>query len=115
MRIWSIHLKYLDRIGFIVLWQEGLLAKKVLEGKTRGYKNHPRLIRFKNYKRPLGAINSYLFWVFEESEKKGQLKFEFEYLIKKLKNRTPDNYFKLRNLKVNLPCPNPIFLCYYRR
>jgi len=40
MRLWSIHPKYLDLIGLVALWREGLLAKKVLEGKTKRHKNH---------------------------------------------------------------------------
>ena len=47
MRIWSLHPKYLDSKGIVALWRETLLAKNVLEGKTKGYKNHPQLIRFK--------------------------------------------------------------------
>jgi len=31
MRIWSIHLKYLDRLGLLGLWRETLQAKRVLE------------------------------------------------------------------------------------
>ena len=60
MRIWSLHPKYLDSKGFVALWRETLLAKNVLEGKTKGYKNHPQLERFKNCQYPLEAINSYL-------------------------------------------------------
>jgi hypothetical protein len=41
MRLWSIHPKYLDDKGLVALWCEGLLAKKVLAGKTRGYKIIP--------------------------------------------------------------------------
>ncbi|AGL50273.1 pyrimidine dimer DNA glycosylase/endonuclease V [Thermotoga maritima] len=47
----------------MALWRESLLAKKVLEGKTRGYRNHPQLERFKNHSEPLKAINAYLFEV----------------------------------------------------
>ena len=38
MRIWSLHPKYLDTNGFIALWRKALLAKKVLEGKNKGYR-----------------------------------------------------------------------------
>jgi len=48
-----------------------LLTKKVLEGATNGYKNHPHLLRFKNFKEPLSAINSYLYYVYLEADKKG--------------------------------------------
>jgi hypothetical protein len=47
MRIWSIHPKYLDIKGLVALWREALLAKHVLEGRTKGYRNHPQLDRFK--------------------------------------------------------------------
>ncbi|MEM3714836.1 MAG: pyrimidine dimer DNA glycosylase/endonuclease V [Nitrososphaeria archaeon] len=40
MRLWSIHPKYLDQKGLVACWREGLLAKKVLLGKVKGYKNH---------------------------------------------------------------------------
>ncbi|MEM2211610.1 MAG: pyrimidine dimer DNA glycosylase/endonuclease V [Nitrososphaerales archaeon] len=53
MRLWSIHPKYLDAKGLITLWRESLLAKKVLEGYTKGYINHPQLLRFKKYKESL--------------------------------------------------------------
>lgn len=131
MRLWSIHPKYLDRIGLIALWREGLLAKKVLENKTLGYKNHPQLLRFKNYKDPLLAINAYLFEVYLEGIKRGykfngkkirkikaskiisvnsgQIKFEFLHLLNKLKIRCKEKYFenlKYKNYKIE---PNPIF------
>lgn len=48
MRIWSLHPKYLDTKGLVALWRETLLAQHVLSGKTKRYKNHPQLARFKN-------------------------------------------------------------------
>jgi len=45
MRIWSLHPKYLDRLGLLACWRETLLAQKVLRGKTKGYRNHPQLLR----------------------------------------------------------------------
>jgi len=53
MRLWSLHPKYLDKLGLLGLWREGLLAQKVLLGKTKGYKNHPQLIRFKRTDNPI--------------------------------------------------------------
>ena len=47
MRLWSVHPKYLDSKGLVALWREALLAKQVLEGGTKGYRNHPQLDRFK--------------------------------------------------------------------
>jgi hypothetical protein len=129
MRLWSLHPKYLDSKGIVALWREGLLAKKVLEGKTKGYKKHPQLERFKNYKKPFEAINAYLFEVWKEANKrgfkfdlgkikrvfikekiritKGQLNYEFKHLLKKLRKRDLKKYKNLRNLKEVKP--NPIF------
>ena len=45
MRLWSLHPMYLDVKGLVALWREGLLARAVLKGKTKGYTNHPQLIR----------------------------------------------------------------------
>lgn len=78
MRLWTLHPKYLDTKGLVALWREALLAKKVLEGKTKGYKNHPQLDRFKNYEHPLTAINYYLHKVWVESQAR---KFNFRYDI----------------------------------
>ncbi|MBC7323022.1 MAG: DNA lyase, partial [Acetomicrobium sp.] len=66
MRIWSLHPRYLDSKGLVALWREGLLAKAVLEGKTRGYVHHPQLARFNAQPDPLGAINAYLHFVLLE-------------------------------------------------
>ncbi len=66
-----MHPKYLDVKGLLALWRESLLAKKVLEGKTNGYKNHPQLIRFKELENPLEAINSYLQEIWQEADTRG--------------------------------------------
>jgi hypothetical protein len=71
MRLWSLHPKYLDSKGLVALWRESLLAKHVLEGKTKGYTNHPQLNRFKKELNPTGAINQYLAIVFGEAEVRG--------------------------------------------
>ncbi len=119
MRIWSIHPKYLDAKGLVALWRETLLAKHVLEGKTKGYKNHPQLNRFKNSSKPIDAINIYLAIVHQEatsrkynfdkqkvdwnscpasiSVTKGQLKYEVVHLLKKLKVRDLKKYKELKN------------------
>jgi hypothetical protein len=118
MRIWSIHPKYLDTKGLVALWRESLLAKHVLEGKTRGYKNHPQLIRFKAAKNPVETINQYLKEIYIESVKrnyhfdrqkigrtfketrltvtKGQLDFEAKHLLNKLKSRDIKLYDELK-------------------
>ncbi len=71
MRLWSIHPKYLDTKGLLAVWREGLLAKKVLENKTKGYKHHPQLLRFQQSKNPLEAIHAYLFEIYLESQNRG--------------------------------------------
>ena len=129
MRIWSVHPKYLDTKGLVALWRETLLAKKVLEGTTKGYKNHPQLIRFKNSKSPLLCINKYLDTVYQESLARGynfdinkfisptepvilnvstgQLDYEMQHLLKKLKTRDAERYKQL--LKVKNIEPHPLF------
>ncbi len=127
MRLWSIHPEYLDAKGLVALWREGLLAQKVLLGETAGYKNHPQLIRFKDSGNPEGAIASYLRCVEAEAITRGycfnrnkivnrrihnrllvssgQIEYEFEHLLKKLKTRDPDLYTTLKKIKVIKPHP----------
>lgn len=109
MRIWSIHPKYLDSKGLVALWRETLLAKNVLESKTKGYKNHPQLNRFKAVENRVFAINQYLAEVYYEAQRRGysfdknkidwnfsvcklavtagQIEFEKNHLLNKLKFR----------------------------
>ena len=120
MRIWSLHPRYLDAKGLVALWRETLLAKHVLEGKTKGYKNHPQLNRFRNAKYPIDMINQYLSevyheavirnnnfdkqkinWSFRKSKipvTTGQLNYEAEHLLSKLKNRDSAKYKELKSL-----------------
>ena len=127
MRIWSLHPKYLDAKGIVALWRETLLAQHVLEGKTKGYKNHQQLIRFKNSKYPVDAINYYLSLIFAEAESrgyhfsenkfdsncrkveitvtKGQMEYEARHLLNKLKTRDPLLYKKYKSMKSFLPHP----------
>ena len=129
MRIWSIHPKYLDAKGFVALWRESLLAKNVLEGRTRGYKHHPQLIRFRDSGNPVDGINQYLSMVYEDSLKRGyhfdsskfnrdiklmslpvtdkQLEFEMKHLLGKLEIRDPDRYLMLSK-EANI-VPHPLF------
>ena len=123
MRLWSIHPKYLDAKGLIAVWREGLLAKKVLEGKTKGYKNHPQLIRFINSENALESINQYLYGIYEESTirkynfdksklytinskrvkltvNSKQIEYEFELLKSKLKKRDLSKYNEIINTPV---------------
>ena len=130
MRLWSVHPKYLDSKGLVALWREGLLAKKVLENNTRGYRNHPQLVRFKNCANPILAINIYLHFVCDESVRrgyvfdrtklsrrklklkqcfvtKGQVEYEWCHLVKKLKRRSPERYELAKSIKN--PTVHPFF------
>lgn len=130
MRIWSLHPQYLDSKGLVALWRETLLAKKVLEGKTKGYKNHPQLIRFKKLKNPLDAISEYLEGIVDEADKRGyvfnrskinsfksaskisvttgQISYELKHLLSKLKLRDPKLFKKIKSVKkIKL---HPLFL-----
>ncbi|MCU0666726.1 MAG: pyrimidine dimer DNA glycosylase/endonuclease V [Candidatus Omnitrophica bacterium] len=71
MRLWSIHPEYLDTKGLLAVWREALLAQKVLSGKTKGYKNHPQLIRFRQHAKPLEAIGFYLYNIYKEATLRG--------------------------------------------
>jgi len=120
MRIWSLHPKYLDVKGIVALWREALLAKHVLEDKTKGYKNHPQLNRFKECSRPLDAINTYLLHIYKEAQHRGynfdgskfskiqrpikikvtqgQLDYEFKHLLAKLKKRDEAQYRQVKSV-----------------
>lgn len=118
MRLWSLHPKYLDPKGLVALWRGSLLAKHVLEGKTKGYTNHPQLIRFKQQDTPIHYINEYLFYILKEAQKRGyhfdkrkinntnkpkqqievtskQIEYELKHLKSKLIKREPKFYNKL--------------------
>ena len=75
MRLWSLHPKYLDPQGLVALWREGLLARAVLRGETKGYRHHPQLERFSLHASPRSAINAYLRAVYEEAVERG---YEFD-------------------------------------
>jgi hypothetical protein len=129
VRLWSLHPKYLDAKGLVALWREGLLAYAVLQGRTRGYKHHPQLKRFKAHPRPLAEIRMYLHVVCDEADKRGynfdrkklgrktlaiksgvtsgQLGFELEHLKRKLRRRDPQAYRKIRHLRI--PECHPLF------
>jgi hypothetical protein len=127
MRIWSIHPQYLDTKGLLALWRETLLAKQVLEGKTKAYKNHPQLKRFKVITNPVDCIDQYLSAVYEESLRRGynfdknkinwffkpikltvtigQINYETNHLLQKLKLRDVSKYLDLKNQQEILTHP----------
>ena len=119
MRSWSIDPKYLDTKGLVALWRECLLAKKVLESKTKGDKHHPQLFRFLQCKKPNIQINQYLHFVCDEADERGysfnrlklsrrtrsiikipvssgQIEYEWKHLMTKLFKRDRKRYFLLK-------------------
>jgi len=51
----------------VALWREGLLARAVLLGRTKGYTNHPQLERWKACTDPVGMLDAYLTIVWQEA------------------------------------------------
>jgi hypothetical protein len=129
MRLWTLHPKYLDARGLVALWREALLARKVLRGRTRGYKHHPQLIRFAQTRNPPAALAAFLKAVHAESvergykfdarkigsqnfrgkikETRGQLLYEWRHLKRKLKQRGPERLREFASVKI--PAPHPLF------
>lgn len=127
MRIWSLHPQHLDTKGLVALWRETLLAKHVLEGRTKGYTMHPQLTRFKQAKDPLAAINAYLAVVHAEATARGynfdpakfdpaarhprlpvtdgQLAYETSHLLNKLQVRDPERCKVMKRLAALEPHP----------
>jgi hypothetical protein len=114
-------------MGLVALWREGLLAQKVLRGKTKGYRHHPQLKRFQAAKNSVSAIGAYLSAVAEEARARGytfdgskivsrsrririsvtvgQLEFERKHLTRKLRLRDPAKYRVLKKSKLK---PHPM-------
>lgn len=113
MRLWSLHPRHLDRQGLVACWREALLAQAVLAGRTTGYRNHPPLHRFRNLPDPGFAVGHYLAGLAREATARGyrfdsahidhaqapapaipvttgQLEFERDHLLGKLRRRNPD-------------------------
>lgn len=121
MRLWTLSPSYLDAKGLVALWRETLLAQKVLMGQTRGYQNHPQLIRFKQTSNPVGAIATFLRVIADEAERRGynfdrgkianrrysrkipvtrgQVEYELQHLLAKLKHRDRARYLQLKKIK----------------
>jgi hypothetical protein len=129
MRLWTLHPRYLDAKGLVAAWREALLAQKVLQGATRGYRHHPQLLRFQAQRDPAVAIAAFLSGLADEAdhrgyhfdrtkiprhrrrakipETSGQLQFEWRHLKKKLKTRATAVARQFR--AVRSPEPHPIF------
>ena len=130
MRLWTVHPRYLDVKGLTAVWREGLLARAVLLGKTRGYRNHPQLIRFRALADPVAGLDAYLAEVLAESRKRGykydgskidpsarcalmeetagQLDYEWSHLLGKLAARAPDLHQSFA--AIARPDPHPLFV-----
>ena len=113
----------------MALWREALLAQKVLAGATRGYQRHPQLHRFLDHPEPHAAIATYLRAVWDEAERRGyhfdrskiaaldevvpmelttgQLQFEWDHLLAKLRTRAPSA--AATHQAVGVPIPHPLF------
>jgi pyrimidine dimer DNA glycosylase len=129
MRLWTLHPRYLDAAGLVAVWREGLLARAVLRGRTRGYRHHPQLLRFRNARAPVASVNRYLMEIYLEAERRGyrfdrrkiarprrplamrettgQLDYEWKHLLRKLRRRSPARYRELRRLR--RPQAHPLF------
>jgi hypothetical protein len=80
MRLWTLHPRYLDPKGLVAAWREALLAQKVLSGATRGYRNHPQLLRFQTAADPKAAIAVFLHELAAEGHRRGY-KFDARKII----------------------------------
>ena len=129
MRLWTLHPRHLDAVGLVALWREGLLARAVLCGATRGYRNHPQLTRFRDTARPIACIDTYLAAVCDEADRRGyrfdrsklgpgrvrlkvtvtraQLEFEWTHLRRKLRTRARPAVVPAA--PAITPTPHPIF------
>jgi len=129
MRLWSLHPQYLDARGLVALWRETLLAQAVLRGRTRGYRHHPQLARFRAHPAPAGAIAEFLRAVHAEAVERGyrfdaakigrartrtpirvtrgQLEYEWQHLRSKLAVRDPERLASLA--EVRRPRAHPLF------
>jgi hypothetical protein len=121
MRLWSLHPSHLDTRGLVALWREGLLARAVLVGATKGYRHHPQLDRFRAAPDPVAFVDDYLRHVLREATSRGyrfdatkigaapvevptqdvsagQLAHEWHHLLTKLQSRDPERWRQQRSL-----------------
>jgi len=130
VRLWSVHPKYLDAQGLVALWREALLARAVLSGRTKGYRHHPQLVRFRARPDPVACINAYLKVVYDESRRRGyhfdpaklrasrvrskipvtagQLDYEWAHLKRKLRRRSPAQHRAVAGTR--RPRTHPLFV-----
>jgi hypothetical protein len=136
MRLWSLHPRHLDRQGLTGGWREALLAQAVLAGRTRGYRSHPQLERFRAHADPLAAVGAYLAPLAEDAAGRGyrfdvsridrrpedpgtgdgiaripvtagQIELEWRHLLAKLAQRSPERWERESGLEG--PEVHPLF------
>ena len=129
MRLWSLHPEHLDARGLVALWREALLAKAVLRRRTKGYRYHPQLDRFRAAPKPIAAINAYLRGIELEARARGyrfdmrklagpyqrthlivtrgQVAYEWRHLLGKLRRRSAAAYARAQ--RVRRPRVHPLF------
>ncbi|HEY4615038.1 MAG TPA: pyrimidine dimer DNA glycosylase/endonuclease V [Citricoccus sp.] len=145
MRLWTLHPRYLDRPGLTGGWREALLAQAVLAGRTRGYRSHPQLVRFRRHADTPAAVGAYLAALADEAERRGyrfdrsridcppltpsagngaedpatgpavrlipvtegQVAYEWQHLLAKLAERSPEHHAAVRDVAV--PEVHPLF------
>ena len=86
MRLWTLHPRHLDRQGLTGAWREALLAQAVLAGRTRGYRDHPQLLRFREHPDPSGAVGAFLSGLEAEATARG---------------------YRFDHSRIDRPCPAP--------
>ncbi|MGD7786876.1 pyrimidine dimer DNA glycosylase/endonuclease V [Propionibacteriaceae bacterium Y1700] len=134
MRLWSLHPHHLDRQGLTACWREALLAQAVLAGRTKGYRHHPQLVRFRaGDEAPLTLIGAFLAGVVAEATARGyrfdatkiinsaeastlalpsvevtqgQVEVEWRHLLAKLDDRSPEVAARNRARPIEL---HPLF------
>jgi pyrimidine dimer DNA glycosylase len=101
-----------------------------LRGRTRGYRHHPQLTRFREHPAPISAINYYLRVLAEEAAtrnynfdrsrigpvrdtsllgvNRGQLTFELSHLRTKLETRAAADLYRLP--ETSAIKPHPLFV-----
>jgi hypothetical protein len=117
-------------MGLGAQWREALLAQKVIQGETKGWRNHPQLIRFKEHPRPIKATGYYLNEIYHEAVKRGynynyskilppvnniekiqinqgQINYEFKILMERLEKRSPKKFEE--NLEEHYVLVHPLF------
>jgi len=133
MRLWSLHPRYLDWKGLGANWREGLLGQAIILGRTKGWRNHPQMNRFKAHRDPVAAISYFLQENHREATKrgynynyskilnpvedieplglsKGQLRYELDLLSERLGRRDPEWLRKIQEAySEDPPLPHPLF------